>query len=56
MAITQEQYQHVADTFPKPRGNIKVTNLQALNGILYMLENGGKWRGLPEKFGRWHTV
>ncbi|MDE0171630.1 MAG: IS5 family transposase [bacterium] len=56
MSITQEQYQLLADTFPKPRGNVKVTNLQALNGILYILENGGKWRGLPEEFGRWHTV
>ena len=56
MTITEEQYQLIADTFPKPRGNVKVTNLQALNGILHILHNGGKWRELPEKYGRWHTV
>ena len=56
MEITQEQYQLIADAFPKPRGNVKITNLQALNGILYILENGGKWRRLPEEFGHWHTV
>ena len=27
-----------------------------LNAILYVAEHGCKWRGLPERFGRWHTV
>ncbi len=27
-----------------------------LNAILYVAEHGGKWRGLPERFGNWHTV
>ena len=56
MTITQEQYQLIADAFPKPRGTVKVSNLQALNGILYVLEHGCKWRALPERFGNWHTV
>ena len=56
MVTTQEQYQLIADTFPKPHGNIKVSHLQALNGILHILHNGGKWRELPEKYGPWHTV
>jgi len=56
MEITQEQYQLIADTFPKPRGNVKVSNRQALNGILYILEHGCKWRALPERYGNWHTV
>ena len=42
--------------FPVQRGNVKVSNLQVLNAILYVLEHGCKWRGLPEKFGNWHTV
>ena len=42
MEITQEQYQLIAETFPKPRGNVKVSNRQALNGILYILEHGCK--------------
>ena len=56
MKITQEQYQLIADTFPKQRGNVKVSNRQALNGILYILEHGCKWRALPEEFGNWHTI
>ena len=56
MEITQEQYQLIADTFPKPRGNVKVSNRQALNGILHILEHGCKWRALPQRFANWHTI
>ena len=45
MEITQEQYQLIADTFPKPRGNIKISNPDALNGILYILEHGSRMAG-----------
>ncbi len=27
-----------------------------LNAVLYVAEQGCKWRGLPKRFGRWHTV
>ena len=33
-----------------------LTNLQVLNAILYVAEQGCKWRGLPKRFGRWHTI
>ena len=56
MEITQEQYERVADCFPVHRGNVKVSNLQVLNAILFVAEQGCKWRGLPSRFGRWHTV
>jgi transposase len=29
---------------------------QALNAILYVAENGCKWRALPKRFGNWHTI
>ena len=35
---------------------MKIPNLEVLNAILYVAEHGCKWRGLPERFGRWHTV
>lgn len=31
-------------------------NLQVLNAILYVAEHGCKWRGLPKRFGNWHTI
>jgi transposase len=56
MMITAEQFQRVAHCFPTQRGNVSVSNLDVLNAILYVAEHGCKWRGLPKKFGRWHTV
>ncbi len=56
MQITPEQYERIAHCFPKHRGTLRYGNLQALNAILYIAENGAKWRRLPEKFGHWHTV
>ena len=29
---------------------------QVLNAIFYVAEHGCKWRGLPKRFGRWHTI
>ena len=56
MEITQEQYERISSCFPVQRGNVRVSNLQVLNAILYVAEHGCKWRGLPARFGRWHTV
>jgi transposase len=33
-----------------------MSNLQVLNAIPYVAEHGCKWRGLPKRFGRWHTI
>ena len=33
-----------------------MTNLSVLNAILYVAEQGCKWRGLPKRFGNWHTI
>ena len=33
-----------------------MTNLQLLNALLYVVEHGCKWRGLPRHFGNWHTI
>ncbi len=56
MEITRKQYHLIADVFPKQRGNVKVSNIDALNGMLYVLKYGCKWRGLPKRFGNWYTI
>src|SRR5471030_1724472 len=56
MEITEEQYGRIKDSLPTQRGNVSLTNLQVLNAILYVAEQGCKWRGLPSRFGRWHTI
>jgi transposase len=56
MQITREQYERIADCFPRQRGNVSFDNLQVLNAFLYVAEHGCKWRGLPKDFGNWHTI
>ena len=56
MEITKEQYQQIDHLFPIARGGVKLTNLTVLNAVLYLAEQGCKWRALPERFGHWHTV
>ena len=47
MEISEEQYARIKDSLPVQRGNVSLTNLQVLNAILYVAEQGCKWRGLP---------
>ena len=56
MEITEEQFARIKDSLPVQRGNVSLTNLQVLHAILYVAEQGCKWRGLPKRFGRWHTI
>ena len=56
MEISEEQYRRIDAALPRQRGNVKVTNLQFLNALLYVAEQGCKWRGLPKRFGSWHTI
>jgi transposase len=54
--ISEAQYQKIADSLPKQRGNVSLSNLQVLNAMLYVAEHGCKWRGLPKSMGNWHTI
>jgi transposase len=54
--ITETQFQRIESSLPRQRGNVKVSNLQFLNALLFVAEQGCKWRGLPKRFGPWHTV
>jgi len=56
MELTAEQFSRIAHVLPRQRGNVRISNLQLLNAILYVAGNGCKWRALPERYGRWHTV
>ena len=56
MELTKEQFEQVSECLPRQRGNVKIENLQVLNAILYVAEQGCKWRGLPDRFGKWHSV
>lgn len=56
MKITPKQYDQIKDVLPVQRGNVVVESIDFLNAILYVAENGCKWRALPKEFGPWHTI
>lgn len=56
MEITAKQFEKIKDSLPIQRGNVKLQNLQVVNAILYVAEQGCKWRGLPTRFGNWHSI
>ena len=56
MNITKAQYARIEKYFPVQRGNVKIDNYTFINAILYITENGCKWRALPEKYGKWNSI
>ena len=56
MEITKAQFEQIAHCLPTQRGNVSLSNLSVLNAVLYVAEHGCKWRGLPTRFGNWHTI
>ena len=56
MEITAKEYEKIAKYVPIQRGNVEVENIIFLNALLYAVENGCKWRQMPEKYGKWNTI
>ena len=56
MKITEEQYKKIEKCFPVPRKKPVLKNIEVINAMLYVMENGCKWRTLPSEFGNWHTI
>src|SRR5882762_1472083 len=56
MEITPEQYARIEPHLPTQRGNVSHENLNVINAILFIAENGCKLRALPKRFGNWHTI
>ena len=56
MEITEAQYLRIESSLPRQRGNVRLSNRQVLNALLYVAQQGCKWRGLPKRFGNWHTI
>ena len=56
MKISEAQYERIAGHFPVQRGNVVTDKRDFINAILYIAENGCKWRALPKEFGNWSTI
>ncbi len=51
-----KQYAKIHPCLPVQRGNVRISNIVFINAVRYVLENGCKWRALPERFDKWQTV
>jgi transposase len=56
MKLTMGEYLKIKDSLPVQRGNVVYENLDFLNALLYVIENGCKWRSLPEQYGNWNSI
>lgn len=56
MKISKKQIEKIKKLIPIERKPAKISNQQFMNALLYIVENGCKWRALPKEFGNWHTI
>ena len=54
--LSLEQHELLRPYMPVQRGNVRISNLDVINAVLYAAENGCKWRALPKAFGNWQTI
>lgn len=54
--LTERDLEPILPLLPVQRGNVRITNLDMINAILFVAEQGCKWRALPPRFGNWHTI
>ena len=50
------KYRKIEHLMPIPRKPAEISNYQFMCALLYIIENGCKWRALPKKYGKWHTI
>ena len=56
MKLTKTQYKKLKELMPIARKQAKIQNYKFMCAMLYIIENSFKWRALPKKDGKWHTV
>ena len=56
MKMTKKQFAKIERFMPIARKKPNISNYQFMCALLYIIENGCKWRALPKKYGNWHTI
>ncbi len=56
MKLTKIQYKKLEGLMPIAMEPAKISNYEFMCAMLYIIENGCKWRALPKKYGNWHTI
>ena len=53
--LTDEQWEQIAECFPQGP-NSEHHKRSLVNAVLYLLDNGIKWRSMPHEYPPWSTV
>ena len=56
MRLTKIQYKKLSELMPITRKMAKISNYKFMRAMLYIIENGYKWRTLPREYGKWRIV
>jgi len=57
MTLTRKHLEIIKDVLPVQRKPEEVEMIDFLNAVLYVIENGCKWRALSKQYGdKWHTI
>jgi len=56
MEINERTYGKIRHILPVQRSRVTVQNITLINALLYICENGYKWRRLPKEYGNWHVI
>ena len=56
MTINERTYGKIRHILPVQRGRVTAQNITLINALLYICENGCKWRRLPKEYGNWHVI
>lgn len=54
--MMKKQFAKIERLMPIARKKPSISNYQFMCALLYIIENGCKWRALPKKYGNWHTI
>ena len=54
--FNNEHIKQIKTFLPKERGVKRVNLKKTLNGILHVLQNGGRWKDMPKRYGKYKTA
>ena len=54
MKIKKIQYKKLEELILIAKKPAKISNYKFMYAMLYIIENGCKWRTFPKEYGKWH--
>ena len=56
MKLTKTRSKKLEILMSIARKPAKISNYKFMCAMLYIIENGCKWRTVPKKYGKWHAI